>query len=34
MLLNGVLGLRITPDAGTVKNKKTRVVPIHEHLIE
>ena len=27
-------GLRITPDAGTVKNKKTRVVPIHEHLIE
>jgi integrase len=31
---DGIHGLRITPDAGTVKNKKTRVVPIHEHLIE
>ena len=31
---DGIHGLRITPDAGTVKNKKTRVVPIHDHLIE
>ena len=31
---DGVHGLRITPEAGTVKNKKTRVVPIHDHLIE
>jgi integrase len=31
---DGVHGLRITPDAGTVKNKKARVIPIHEHLIE
>ena len=30
----GIHGLRITPEAGTVKNKKTRVVPIHDHLIE
>ena len=31
---DGIHGLRITPEAGTVKNKKTRVVPIHDHLIE
>jgi hypothetical protein len=31
---DGIHGLRITPDAGTVKNKKTRIVPIHDHLIE
>jgi integrase len=31
---DGIPGLRITPEAGTVKNKQTRVVPIHEHLIE
>ena len=31
---DGIHGLRITPEAGTVKNKKTRVVPIHHHLIE
>jgi integrase len=31
---DGVHGLRITPEAGTVKNKKTRVVPVHGHLIE
>ncbi len=31
---DGVHGLRITPEAGTVKNKKARVVPIHDHLIE
>jgi integrase len=30
----GIHGLRITPEAGTVKNNKSRVVPIHEHLIE
>jgi integrase len=26
--------LRITPEAGTVKTRKTRVVPIHAHLVE
>ena len=31
---DGVHGLRITPEAGTVKNKKTRLVPVHDHLIE
>lgn len=30
----GIWAIRITPDAGTVKNKKARVVPLHEHLIE
>jgi integrase len=29
----GINALRITPEAGTVKNKKARVVPLHEHLI-
>ena len=28
------VAMRIAPDAGTVKNKKPRSVPIHEHLIE
>ena len=26
--------IRITPAAGTVKSKKSRAVPLHEHLIE
>ena len=30
----GLHGIRITPEAGTVKNNKSRVVPIHEYLIE
>ena len=30
---DGVHALRITPEAGTVKNKKARVVPLHEHLV-
>ena len=30
----GIQGLRITPEAGTVKNDRSRAVPIHEHLIE
>jgi integrase len=30
----GIHAIRITPEAGTVKNKKTRVVPLHEHLID
>ena len=29
----GIYALRITPEAGTVKNKKARVVPLHEHLV-
>jgi integrase len=30
----GTHALRITPDAGTVKTRKARVVPLHEHLVE
>jgi integrase len=29
----GIAALRITPDAGTVKNARARVVPLHEDLI-
>ena len=29
----GIHALRITPEAGTVKSGKARVVPLHEHLI-
>lgn len=25
--------MKLTPDAGTVKNRKIRVVPLHEHMI-
>jgi integrase len=28
-----VYAIRITPEAGTVKTKQPRVVPLHEHLI-
>lgn len=31
---DGVDALRITPDAGTVKTKQARLVPLHAHLIE
>jgi integrase len=31
---DGIPALRITPEAGAVKGGKTRVVPLHEHLIE
>ena len=30
---DGVKALRITPDAGPVKTRKARTVPLHEHLI-
>jgi integrase len=30
---DGIHALRITPEAGTVKGGKARVVPLHEHLI-
>ena len=30
----GVRVIRITPEAGTVKNRRGRVVPLHEHLID
>jgi integrase len=29
----GIYALRITPEAGTVKNARARLVPLHEHLI-
>ena len=31
---NGLWIVRITPEAGAVKGRRARVVPIHEHLIE
>ena len=31
---NGLWVMRITPEAGAVKGRRARVVPIHEHLIE
>lgn len=33
-LIDGVWSLTITPEAGSVKNYKLRVVPLHDHLIE
>jgi integrase len=30
---DGIPALRITPDAGAVKGRKARIVPLHEHLI-
>ena len=31
---NGIPAIRITPDAGSVKGREPRVVPLHDHLIE
>lgn len=33
VLVDGVWALRITPDAGTVKTKKYREVPLHDHVM-
>jgi integrase len=30
---NGLYVMKLTPDAGTLKSRKTRVVPLHEHII-
>jgi integrase len=30
---DGLYVLKLTPDAGTMKSRKTRVVPLHEHII-
>lgn len=32
-LVDGVWTLRVTPEAGSVKTKKARQIPIHEHII-
>jgi integrase len=32
--IEGVWAIRITPDAGSVKTGKARIVPVHPHLIE
>ena len=32
--IDGIWAVRITPEAGTVKAKEARVVPLHSHLIE
>src|SRR5262249_32930626 len=34
VLLHGVPAIKITPEAGTVKTRKPRTVPLHEHLIK
>jgi integrase len=31
---DGISAINITPDAGSVKNREARTVPLHEHLIE
>jgi integrase len=31
---DGIWALRLTPEAGSIKTKQARIVPIHEHLIE
>lgn len=31
---DGIWALRITPEAGSVKGREPRTVPLHEHLIE
>src|SRR5262249_27407064 len=31
---DGIDGIRITPEAGTVKTKQARLVPLHSHLIK
>ena len=31
---DGIWAIRITPDAGTVKNRQARTLPLHEHLIQ
>jgi integrase len=31
---DGVAAIRITPEAGSVKTRRTRVVPLHQHLLE
>jgi integrase len=33
-MVDGVWTIRITPEAGTVKNKAARTVPLHSHLVE
>lgn len=33
-LIEGIWAINITPDAGTVKAKAARLVPLHSHLIE
>lgn len=30
---NGLLVMKLTPEAGTIKTSKARVVPLHEHII-
>ena len=31
---DGIWAIKISPEAGTVKNRKPRTVPLHEHLIK
>jgi integrase len=31
---DGIYAIRITPEAGTVKTRQTRLVPLHSHLIK
>jgi integrase len=34
VIMQGIPSIKITPEAGTVKTRKPRTVPLHEHLIE
>jgi integrase len=34
LTVDGIHVLRLTPDAGPIKNRKARLVPIHSHLID
>ena len=34
MQRDGIHALRLTPDAGTIKSGATRMVPVHEHLVD
>jgi integrase len=34
MQQGGIWAIQITPEAGTVKNRKPRMVPLHEHLLD
>jgi len=31
---DGIHAMKLTPESGTIKTRKTRLVPLHEHLIE
>lgn len=34
LTIDGIAAIRLTPEAGTIKDKTARTIPIHRHLIE